>query len=121
MFICCVVINRCSTCCSSIFRLADRNLSCVKFVRYITALVIKSLKDTCLDTTSSNPHNDFLLTVMYGVSLLERDLISKRTKEGFVSAKAKGRNGGKPSKLKRVILQGLKHGKQGRPRKSDKK
>lgn len=59
---------------------------------------IKSLKDTWLDTTSSNPYNDFLLTVMSGLSQLERDLISQRTKEGLVSAKARGRNGGRPNK-----------------------
>ena len=59
---------------------------------------IRSLKDTWLDTTSKNPYNDFLLTVMSGLSQLERDLISQRTKEGLVSAKARGRNGGRPSK-----------------------
>lgn len=59
---------------------------------------IKSLKDTWLDTTSSNPYNAFLLTVMSGLSQLERDLISQRTKEGLVSAKARGCNGGRPSK-----------------------
>ncbi len=59
---------------------------------------IKSLKDTWLNTTSSNPYNDFLLTVMSGLSQLERDLISQRTKEGLASAKARGRNGGRPSK-----------------------
>lgn len=59
---------------------------------------IKSIKDTWLDTTSSNPYNDFLLTVMSGLSQLERDLISQRTKEGLASAKARGRNGGRPSK-----------------------
>lgn len=59
---------------------------------------IKSLKDTWLDTTSNNPYNDFLLTVMSGLSQLERDLISQRTKEGLISAKARGRNGGRPSK-----------------------
>lgn len=59
---------------------------------------IKSLKDTWLDTTSQNPYNDFLLTVMGGLSQLERDLISQRTKEGLESAKARGRNGGRPSK-----------------------
>ena len=59
---------------------------------------IKSLKDTWLDTTSSNPYNDFLLTVMSGLSQLERDLISQRTKEGLTAAKARGRNGGRPSK-----------------------
>ncbi|NEZ46263.1 recombinase family protein [Clostridium niameyense] len=59
---------------------------------------IKSLKDNWLDTTSDNPYNDFLLTVMSGLSQLERDLISARTKEGLVSAKARGREGGRPNK-----------------------
>lgn len=59
---------------------------------------IKSIKDTWLDTTSNNPYNDFLLTVMSGLSQLERDLISSRTKEGLKSAKARGREGGRPSK-----------------------
>ncbi|NLD50730.1 MAG: recombinase family protein [Clostridiaceae bacterium] len=59
---------------------------------------IKSLKDTWLDTTSNNPYNEFLLTVMAGLSQLERDLISQRTKEGLAAAKARGRNGGRPSK-----------------------
>lgn len=59
---------------------------------------IKSLKDTWLDTTSSNPYNEFLLTVMAGMSQLERDLISSRTKEGLAAAKARGRVGGRPNK-----------------------
>lgn len=59
---------------------------------------IKSIKDTWLDTTSENPYNDFLLTVMAGMSQLERDLISARTKEGLASAKARGREGGRPNK-----------------------
>ncbi|MDM0636853.1 recombinase family protein, partial [Clostridium perfringens] len=36
---------------------------------------IKSIKDTWLDTSSDNPYNSFLLTVMSGLSQLERDLI----------------------------------------------
>lgn len=59
---------------------------------------IRSLKDTWLDTTSQNPYNQFLLTVMSGLSQLERDLISQRTKEGLTSARARGRKGGRPSK-----------------------
>lgn len=59
---------------------------------------IKSLKDTWLDTTTSNPYNEFLLTVMAGMSQLERDSISTRTKEGLNAAKARGRYGGRPSK-----------------------
>ncbi|KGI37941.1 recombinase family protein [Clostridium tetani] len=59
---------------------------------------IKSIKDTWLDTTTDNPYNSFLLTVMAGLSQLERDLISQRTKEGLASAKARGREGGRPNK-----------------------
>lgn len=59
---------------------------------------IKSIKDTWLDTTSNNPYNQFLLTVFSSLSQLERDLISHRVREGLVSAKARGRNGGRPSK-----------------------
>ena len=59
---------------------------------------IKSIKDTWLDTSSDNPYNSFLLTVMSGLSQLEGDLISQRTKEGLESAKARGRNGGRPKK-----------------------
>lgn len=59
---------------------------------------IKSIKDTWLDTSTDNPYNDFLLTVMAGLSQLERDLISQRTKEGLASAKDRGRYGGRPNK-----------------------
>lgn len=59
---------------------------------------IKSIKDTWLDTTNDNPYNSFLLTVMSGLSQLERDLISTRTKEGLASARARGREGGRPNK-----------------------
>ena len=60
---------------------------------------IRSIKDTWLDTSSDNPYNDFLLTVMSGLSQLERDLTSQRTKEGLASAKTRGRIGGRPSKI----------------------
>lgn len=57
---------------------------------------IKSIKETWLDTSSENPYNHFLLTVMAGLSQLERDLISTRTKEGLQSARIRGRIGGRP-------------------------
>jgi DNA invertase Pin-like site-specific DNA recombinase len=63
----------------------------------IRGACIKSLRDTWLDTTSDNPYNSFLLTVMSALSQLERDLISQRTKEGLASAKARGRIGGRPN------------------------
>lgn len=65
---------------------------------------IKSIKDTWLDTTSNNPYNEFLLTIMSGMAQLERDLISQRTKEGLKSAKARGRNGGRPSKRNNKVM-----------------
>lgn len=74
---------------------------------------IKSIKDTWLDTTSDNPYNSFLLTVMAGLSQLERDLISQRTKEGLASAKARGREGGRPNKRNDkadLVLMMLKEG-----------
>lgn len=57
---------------------------------------IRSIKETWLDTSSENPYNHFLLTVMAGLSQLERDLISTRTKEGLQSARIRGRIGGRP-------------------------
>lgn len=59
---------------------------------------LKSLKDTWLDTTESNPYSQFLLTVMSGLSQLERDLTSTRVKEGLAAAAKRGRKGGRPSK-----------------------
>lgn len=57
---------------------------------------IKSLKDTWLDTTSDNPYQQFLLTVMSGLSQLERDLISTRVKEGMEAARKRGHYAGRP-------------------------
>lgn len=57
---------------------------------------IQSLKDTWLDTTSDNPYQAFLLTVMSGLSQLERDLISSRVKEGMAAAKRRGKYPGRP-------------------------
>ena len=59
---------------------------------------LKSLKDTWLDTTNENPYGSFLLTVMSGLSQLERDLTVQRTREGLAAARARGRVGGRPSK-----------------------
>jgi DNA invertase Pin-like site-specific DNA recombinase len=69
---------------------------------------IKSIKDTWLDTTSDNPYNAFLLTVMSGLSQLERDLISTRTKEGLESARARGRVGGRKRKPENKIETAIK-------------
>lgn len=85
---------------SDLTRISRSTKDLLEIVSYIKdkGASIKSIKDTWLDTTSNNPYNDFLLTVMSGLSQLERDLISQRTREGLASAKARGRNGGRPSK-----------------------
>ena len=57
---------------------------------------IKSLKESWLDTTT--PQGKLMFTIFAGLSQFERDLISERTKDGLKSAKARGRNGGRPSK-----------------------
>ena len=50
-----------------------------------------------MDTTT--PQGKLLFTFFAGLSQFERDLISQRTKEGLRAAKARGRNGGRPSKI----------------------
>lgn len=62
---------------------------------------IKSLKESWLDTTT--PQGRLLFTFMAGISQFERDLISQRTQEGLASARARGRNGGRPTKDKKDI------------------
>lgn len=57
---------------------------------------IKSLKESWLDTTT--PHGKLMFTIFAGLSQFERDLTSERTKEGLRASKARGRNGGRPSK-----------------------
>ena len=57
---------------------------------------IKSLKESWLDTTT--PYGKLMFTIFAGLSQFERELISERTKEGLAAAKARGRNGGRPSK-----------------------
>jgi len=57
---------------------------------------IKSLKESWLDTTT--PQGKLMFTIFAGLSQFERDLISERTRDGLKAAKARGRNGGRPSK-----------------------
>jgi DNA invertase Pin-like site-specific DNA recombinase len=67
---------------------------------------IKSLKEAWLDTTT--PHGKLLFTLFAGISQFERDLISERTKEGLKSARARGRNGGRPRKGLKDIERAIK-------------
>ncbi|WP_053956399.1 recombinase family protein [Inediibacterium massiliense] len=55
---------------------------------------IKSIKENWVDTTT--PQGKFMFTIFAGISQFERDLISQRTKEGLIAARARGRKGGRP-------------------------
>ncbi len=57
---------------------------------------LKSIKENWLDT--STPQGKLMFTIFSGLSQFERDLISERTKDGLRAAKARGHNGGRPSK-----------------------
>jgi DNA invertase Pin-like site-specific DNA recombinase len=62
---------------------------------------MKSLKEPWLDTTT--PQGKLLFAIFAGVSQFERDLISERTREGLSSARARGRQGGRPPKPEKDI------------------
>ena len=85
---------------SEFSRLARSTKDLLEIVESITEkkASIRSLKDTWLNTGPDNPYTHFLLIVMSGLSQLERDLVSQRTREGLRAAKARGRCGGRPSK-----------------------
>ena len=54
----------------------------------------RSLKDAWADTTSA--HGRLMLTVLGALAEFERELIRERTIAGLSSARARGRNGGRP-------------------------
>ncbi|MBY8908873.1 recombinase family protein [Salinicoccus roseus] len=57
---------------------------------------LKSINDSWLDTSSDNPMNEFLLTVMGGLATMERKQIQSRVKEGVAVAQSKGVQFGRP-------------------------
>lgn len=57
---------------------------------------LKSLQDSWLDTSSTNPMSDFLLTVMGALAEMERKTTVKRVNEGLAVAKKKGVKFGRP-------------------------
>lgn len=67
---------------------------------------LKSLKESWLDTTT--PQGKLMFTIFAGISQFERDLISQRTHEGLASARARGRNGGRPVKNQKDIDTAIK-------------
>lgn len=63
-----------------------------------------SIKEN-FDTTT--PQGILMMTVFQAFSQFERDLIVERTKEGLVSARARGRKGGRPTVSNRDITKAL--------------
>ena len=62
---------------------------------------IKSLKESWMDT--STPQGKLMFTIFAGISQFESDLISQRTIEGLVAARARGKKGGRPPKDEKDI------------------
>lgn len=79
-------------------RIGRSTIDILKIVEKIktTGASIKSIDEPWLDTTADNPLNEFLLTLISGLSQLERKLIVFRVKQGLESARARGRVGGRP-------------------------
>lgn len=67
---------------------------------------LMSLKELWADTTT--PQGKLMFTIFAGISQFDRDLTSQRTKEGLASARARGRNGGRPKKPSKAIQLALK-------------
>jgi len=57
---------------------------------------------------TNTPQGKLMLTVFQAFSQFERDLIAQRTKEGLESARARGRNGGRPRVKNKAIEKALK-------------
>ncbi|MGG3622831.1 recombinase family protein [Bacillus gobiensis] len=64
-----------------------------------------SIRDQ-IDT--STPMGRFFFRTMASIAELERDIISDRTKAGLEAARARGRNGGRPSATKAKIDRAIK-------------
>lgn len=64
-----------------------------------------SIKDN-IDTSTAT--GIFFFRMMASISELERDIISERTRAGLSSARARGRQGGRPKKNEKAIQTALK-------------
>ena len=67
---------------------------------------IKSLKESWMDT--STPQGKLMFTIFAGISQFERDLISQRTIEGLIAARARGRKGGRPKSDEKALNKAIK-------------
>jgi DNA invertase Pin-like site-specific DNA recombinase len=68
---------------------------------------LKSIQDTWLDTSSSNPMSDFLLTVMGALGQMERQMITQRIREGVKVAQEKGVKFGRPTANKNKVAHAI--------------
>ncbi|WNF35042.1 recombinase family protein [Bacillaceae bacterium IKA-2] len=91
----------------SFSRLGRSTKDLIELVEYFENKGVKliSIKEQ-FDTYT--PHGKLMLTVFQAFSQFERDLIVQRTKEGLISARARGRKGGRPKVKDKNIEKALK-------------
>ena len=67
---------------------------------------IKSLKESWLDTSTA--HGQLIFIIMAGLAQFEAELTRERVRSGIVSARARGRMGGRPKVNKEAINKAIK-------------
>ena len=90
----------------SFSRLGRSTKDLIELVAYFEERQIKllSIKEN-FDT--STPQGKLMMTVFQAFSQFERDLIVQRTKEGLISARARGRQGGRPKVNERELKKAI--------------
>lgn len=91
----------------SFSRLGRSTKDLIELVEWFEGKGVKllSVKEN-FDTTT--PQGKLMLTVFQAFSQFERDLIAQRTKEGLESARARGRNGGRPKANSKNVEKAIK-------------
>lgn len=91
----------------SFSRLGRSTKDLIELVEYFENKGVKliSIKEQ-FDTYT--PQGKLMLTVFQAFSQFERDLIAQRTKEGLISARARGRKGGRPKVKDKNIEKAIK-------------
>ena len=71
--------------------------NCLSTIQELRSLGVRWIATTQnLDTDESNPMSRFMLTIMAAVAEFEREMIRERVKAGILSARLRGRCGGRP-------------------------
>ena len=91
----------------SFSRLGRSTKDLIELVEYFEGKGVKliSIKEN-FDTNT--PQGRLMLTVFQAFSQFERDLIAQRTREGLISARARGRKGGRPKVKDKNIEKAIK-------------